>query len=49
MKNDEERGFSPALVVAASLDCEGERVGGVGFGLCQWAEISTGPWMVHIN
>ena len=44
-----EGGFLPVLTVAASLDCRGESVGGVAFGLCLWAKISTGLWMIHIN
>ena len=46
-KNDGMETFSPALVVAASLWCGGEDVGGCGPWLCLWAKISTGPWMVH--
>ena len=34
-------------MVAASLWCGGEDVGGGGPWLCLWAKISTGPWMVH--
>ena len=39
--------FSLALVVAASLCYGGEGIGGCSLWLCLWAEISTGPWMVH--
>ncbi len=37
------------LAVAVSPDCGGEGVGGGSLGLCLWAKISTGPWMVQSN
>ena len=40
-------GIFPALVVAVSLDSRGEGICGSGLWLCLWAEIFTGPWMVH--
>ena len=43
-KKHKEGGFSPALAVAASLDCRGESIGVVAFGLCLWAKISTSLW-----
>ena len=48
-KKDKEEKFLPVLMVTASLDCGGESVSSIGFGLCLWVEISTSPWMVHIN
>mgnify|MGYP006200892093 CR=1 FL=1 len=35
--------------VAAFLDSEGGHIGGGSLGLCLWAKISTGPWMVCTN
>ncbi len=48
-KKGKEKEISPALVVAASLDCGGESVGVGGFGLCLSAETSISMWMVHSN
>ena len=41
--------FSPTLTVTASLCYGREGVGGGDSRFCLWAEISTGPWMVHTN
>ena len=48
-KKEKGREFLPAHAFAASLECRGEGMGGGGLGLCLWAKISTGPWMVHGN
>ena len=44
-KNDLEKGkegrLSPVLMVAGSRDCGGWVIGGVGWGLLLWAEISN--------
>ena len=42
-------GILTVLAVAASLYCGGGGIGGGSLGLCLWAKISTGPWMVHSN
>jgi len=49
LEKGKEDKFSPALAVTASLCYEGEGIGGGGSRLCLWAEISTGPWLVHSN
>ena len=48
-KNGKDGEFSPVFAVTASLDCGGSFVGSVGLGLCLWAKISTGLWMMHRN
>ncbi len=48
-KKEKERGFLPANAFAASLECREEGMGGGGLGLCLWAKISSGLWMVCTN